>query len=1081
MALIDLQSYHDTTALQDGESDAQVADTGNTSNNTAADDSHAEYLKRFTPNVTADDIAAVRNLSSTDKDELKRKIKFADPSKIFLPDRQGKGFICPTCDNGSGSDGDGIKPTLTNDGYIFHCFKSSDCEGDLLNIIAQFNFLDTKKDFSQILAIGKKIVETAYSGNFADIDISAASITDTSADDAQISMLNQAFFSQNKNNFGNVPSEYRRGLTVETLTACKIFYSENWTNPKFFDSRKRQIPTPRIIIPTSYDSYLAVTPKQLRNNDHEKYWKINAGKKHLLNLFDKDKCAAPIDTLIVVEGEFDNLSIWQATNHKYLTLSIGGTSNYKKLLDFVNEKKKNFSEDFIVIILLDADNAGRKAAKQATDLLKSKGYSAFDCLIDNELDANDFLIKHGDASLSARIDEIVTDAKSKLPAIKSEMTAAQVTASDTPSDDVKFTTTKSKIPSCPIDLIIPGGYGFDEYCIAFQGKPITTTPVVPTRILKTYGTGEYLVELAYYTVHNKKWHGGIVVGKEILVDKNKVIQLAKYNVNVNSSTAKSLAIYFSEIIDFWRNRAKLITLPTYRQTGWYKDSDGKYFFVNSATSEKYLIKRSGWNFNDILTPKGDYDKQLAMFNSVADKGGVAARFTLGAALLAPMVKPLELSPNVQIHLHGDRGQGKTPLAEFAVSLFADPSANGLQKTFQASNKNLYELPTAFNDLPVLVDELETMTQKRRETELPLLIYDYSFGVGRQIQRKDGTQREVDRYSGTRITTGESQMLSVNDKSGNFKRIIQYLCKNLFDNDFSIELHKFCGKNYGNIGKRWIELLTDAYNDTAKLQKLKDSHDSVLDRIRKRDNRTAIYEHTNIQTVAKCLFAYYLFKADLNIDEVDLKALDKDADEIISTLPTRNDIDDTTRAVDCLKSVVNSYRAHFFKQSPNDDSTDQKLPNEIYGFIYDTGAVAFYPHILRRLLEKELGFQSTDKLLEEFKAKGFISCSKNRGYCRYVKDLRTHVSKKRQVDVYYFAPNILLTSDDDSTVDDSAGSYGNDDDSTVDEDSDNEKRFKAICGNITAVKADEFYYSRNDTTDKDDTPSYVEPDDDSTPF
>ena len=47
MALIDLQSYHDTTALQDGESDAQVADTGNTSNNTAADDSHAEYLKRF--------------------------------------------------------------------------------------------------------------------------------------------------------------------------------------------------------------------------------------------------------------------------------------------------------------------------------------------------------------------------------------------------------------------------------------------------------------------------------------------------------------------------------------------------------------------------------------------------------------------------------------------------------------------------------------------------------------------------------------------------------------------------------------------------------------------------------------------------------------------------------------------------------------------------------------------------------------------------------------------------------------------------------------------------------------------------
>ena len=484
-----------------------------------------------------------------------------------------------------------------------------------------------------------------------------------------------------------------------------------------------------------------------------------------------------------------------------------------------------------------------------------------------------------------------------------------------------------------------------------------------------------------------------------------------------------------------------------------------------------MIKRAGWNFNDILTPKGDYDNQLAMFNAVADKGDVAARFTLGAALLAPMIKPLELSPNVQIHLYGDRGQGKTPLAEFAVSIFANPSANGLQKTFQASNKNLYELPTAFNDLPVLVDELETMSQKRRETELPLLIYDYSFGIGRQIQRKDGTQREVDRYSGTRITTGESPILSVNDKAGNYKRVNQISCKNLFDNDFSIELHKFCKNNYGNIGKRWVELLTDAYNDTAKLQKLKDFHDSVLDRIRKRDNRTAIYEHTNIQTVAKCLIAYYLFKADLNIDKVDLIALDKDADAIIATLPTRTEIDDSTRAIDALKSVVNANKAKFYQVIPTDNS-DVKPPNELYGFIYDTGAVAFYPHILRRILENELGFQSTDKLLEEFKAKGFILCSKNRGYYRQVRDLRTSIDKNRRVDVYYFAPDVLLTSDDDSTVDD---------DSPVDDDSDNVKRFKAICGDVTACKVDEYYYGRNDAADKITAPTYGGLDNDSVPF
>ena len=65
----------------------------------------------------------------------------------------------------------------------------------------------------------------------------------------------------------------------------------------------------------------------------------------------------------------------------------------------------------------------------------------------------------------------------------------------------------------------------------------------------------------------------------------------------------------------------------------------------------------------------------------------------------------------------------------------------------------------------------------RLSELPTLIYDYSLGVGRQIQRQDGTQREIEKYSGTRITTGESPELSDNAKAGAFKRVLQIPCKN----------------------------------------------------------------------------------------------------------------------------------------------------------------------------------------------------------------------------------------------------------------------------------------------------------------
>ena len=97
---------------------------------------------------------------------------------------------------------------------------------------------------------------------------------------------------------------------------------------------------------------------------------------------------------------------------------------------------------------------------------------------------------------------------------------------DTKSDDVTYKSTRESIPSCPVDLIVPGGFGFDEYCIAKKREPITSTPIVIVKALIDVDTRKHFTELAFYTVAEKNWKRGIIVPDEVLADGKKLVALA---------------------------------------------------------------------------------------------------------------------------------------------------------------------------------------------------------------------------------------------------------------------------------------------------------------------------------------------------------------------------------------------------------------------------------------------------------------------------------------------------------------------------------------------------------------------------
>lgn len=63
------------------------------------------------------------------------------------------------CGNGThNQSSDGIKPTFENGVRLYHCFAGNDCEGTMIDIIAQANNLSTRgRDYFQVLAVGTKI------------------------------------------------------------------------------------------------------------------------------------------------------------------------------------------------------------------------------------------------------------------------------------------------------------------------------------------------------------------------------------------------------------------------------------------------------------------------------------------------------------------------------------------------------------------------------------------------------------------------------------------------------------------------------------------------------------------------------------------------------------------------------------------------------------------------------------------------------------------------------------------------------------------------------------------------------------
>ena len=155
----------------------------------------------------------------------------------------------------------------------------------------------------------------------------------------------------------------RRGLSDEIIERFNLGYVPDWRHPK----APPVVPgSPRLIIPTSRTSYLARLARDAKDEREKQYSKGKCGHIHLYNLDALQADEPPF----IVEGEIDALSI-EMLGHP--AAALGSTTMSGAFVDYVQEHRPKMP----LVIALDGDDRGKKAADSIAEKLKAAGISFY--------------------------------------------------------------------------------------------------------------------------------------------------------------------------------------------------------------------------------------------------------------------------------------------------------------------------------------------------------------------------------------------------------------------------------------------------------------------------------------------------------------------------------------------------------------------------------------------------------------------------------------------------------------------------------------------------------------------------------
>ena len=350
-----------------------------------------------------------------------------------------------------------------------------------------------------------------------------------------------------------------------------------------------------------------------------------------------------------------------------------------------------------------------------------------------------------------------------------------------------------------------GKYMCDDFGVAYINElgaevEVISHPLMPVKRVTNIETYEEKLEIAYRRGRDK-WKE-ITVSREVLASSQKIIQLAKQGVAVNSENAKEVIKYMNALES--KNYDDLPRQNSVGHMGWL--NDGRFLpYVDDISYDGESVE-----FNKIYNefkPTGSEDEWMKIAREVRAGNSIPARIALAAGFAGPLVKMLD-AQSFFVHLWGEKGCGKTVGMMLAASIWGNPEVGGYLKSF-AGTKVSMELYASFCcNLPVFFDELQVINDNNRRS-FDEIIYMLCEGSSKGRGTKEGGLQLQRRWCTCIMTTGETPIIQSNSAGGAAVRTVEvnYKDRPLFGTDERArEVAGLLKKNYGHAGKKFIEAL-----------------------------------------------------------------------------------------------------------------------------------------------------------------------------------------------------------------------------------------------------------------------------------
>ena len=435
------------------------------------------------------------------------------PEVYFTREARKGGYICPVCDNGTGSDGTGVK-LIKGQSFRYKCFKCG-TSGDVINFYAAEHHLTNAEAITAVLRMYGLETEEYDSAEVKTRTMKKKTVEEL-AEDLKVADMIVGDIEHGRENLSEATGNFffqRRGISREVAMCYGCGFIKNWVHPKLRIgmSDKKIVASDRMIIPTGAESYVAraVDPKN-------KMPKLKAGKS---NIFNVEVLKSSEQNVVVVEGEFDALSVIEAGND---AIALGTTTNVEKFLNWLKENRVRPKKP--LVIDLDADEAGRSAARKLTvglDKLRIRHYFC-SLIVEGCKDQNESLVE-APAAFKALVREI--------PQRIEEM---KLKARRTLSDSAKVAKWEVSIANAR-DAIPTGWKSLDK---ALEGGLYEGLYVIPGAT----GTGKtaFALQMAYQIARQQKdvLYISLEMGEEEIYERH--ISRLSYELYGSTSKAKTV-------------------------------------------------------------------------------------------------------------------------------------------------------------------------------------------------------------------------------------------------------------------------------------------------------------------------------------------------------------------------------------------------------------------------------------------------------------------------------------------------------------------------------------------------------------